>query len=119
MNLFAKRRVYTNAQLISFDNELTQLKNSFVLELLLTSVETFYKLHGHRIKRIREGIDTLNKKYFKYDKEGRPITYLAGVSHQGEVRCEVLNEGLTVEQYQKEFSDLLNATSMGVTLEKV
>lgn len=84
--------------LMSYHNELNQYKrNSVLYGMLQSKIQEFYKLNGIRIQSILDKANELNKKYFTFE-NGQPVM-------DGEK--QKLNEGLTHEQFEIEWTELM------------
>lgn len=94
-----------NGQLLNYHNELTKwAQHGSVLQHLLHSkVNDFYHQYGVRIQSINDRVLAMQKKYFKHDDKGIPVT--ENVDGKDVLVC---NEGMTQDEFNKEYIALMN-----------
>lgn len=128
MNPFKKLPVFTNAELLNFQQEIQQSSPSFLYRLVIPQyVDKFKRDFGKRIAETNADMEALNQKYYKkllvVEVEGQPGVWkgeyekhVVGVSPQGLITVEVLNEGLTIDGLIKEYNEVLTRTDYKTNL---
>lgn len=107
----------TNRNLLSFDEEVQQWYSigSILAEFHKSKIKDFYKHNGIRVSTLNKKIDDMHREYFQYealkDKDG--IINLNNtkikLSGEGKDRQPILLDGKTFENFNKDYSELLNA----------
>ena len=95
-----------NRQLLGYQNEIDSLNNSVLGLLLKGRIKEFNNQNAIRVQSLIAKRDDLYKKYYQTEKkDGREVFKFEG---EGPDAGPVLKEGLKEEDFQKEFSELMD-----------
>lgn len=97
-----------NQQLIAYHNELLEMNNSILAILLRSRKGDFLKANQSKIATCLADRDAINRKFFKADDKGNWI-YPEIVSPDIQSPNPIINDGLTIEDYNKEMITFLKS----------
>ena len=99
--------MFQNKNLYKYHLELEELKTSVFNFLFKSRIGEFYKNNGLRINTLMESINNLQKDYFVFEAEGTPLARIK-MNLENSEPMPVLKEGKTMEDYNKDFDELMN-----------
>lgn len=99
-----------NADLYAYHIEINSLQSSVLYVLLKSRIEDFYKKYSIKINTIVQSVRDLHKKYFEVDENGQIVNTEATPESPSKPK---LLEGMTMEDYDKEYDELMNQPVTG------
>lgn len=90
----------TNRTLYHYHEELESMKGSIVAHFFASKAKQFYNDNGIRVKTLYERLRALQEKYFQFESENK--------ISMDEDKKPVMIEGLLLEDYTKEFNELMD-----------
>jgi len=100
--------IATNHDLYRLYQEYNQMKNSLYFLLMPSRVKEFRKNNDHKYNSLIQDQNKIYFKYFEFDEKGQ-ILYTETEGEDGKIKKDIkLLPGKSLEDYNKEFSELMD-----------